>query len=113
MLESFVSPPEVGRGCLFDGKSPRKLSLLSVEGGFESPVSLSSSRIAVLFRCGSRVLARLEAPLSFADVPSTGEGLDGGRVLSVVDLAVGLVIAVIADFVPGTGRVILEDCDLL
>lgn len=111
VLESFVSPLEFGRGCLFGGDSPRKLALLSVGWSFGSLDPLPSSRTAVLFRCGRRVLARLEVPLCFAAAPSTGEGLDGGRVLSVVDLAGGLVVAVVAVFVSATGRAILEDCD--
>lgn len=110
-FESFVSPPGLGFSCLFGGDSPRVL--LSVCWSFTSPEPLPSTRTAVLLRCGRSVLARLEVPLSFAEAPSTGEGLDGGRALSVVDLAGGLVVPVVAVFVSVTGRAILEDCDFL
>lgn len=111
VLESFVSPPEVGDGCLFGGSSRRERTLVSADWCFISPEPLPSTRAAVLFRCGRRVFARVKVPLSFAEAPSTGEGLDGGRVLSVVDLAGCLIVPVVAVFVSGAGRAILEDCD--
>lgn len=112
-LESFVSPPEFGFSCRFGGDSPRGRALLSVCCILTSSEVFSSNRTPALLRCGRRVLARLEVPLSFAEAPSTGEGLDGGRVLSVVDLAGGLVVPVVAVFVSVTGRAILEDCNFL
>lgn len=111
VLESFVSLPGVGDGCLLGGSSPRARSLLSVDWFFISPEPLPSIRAAVMFRCGRRVFARLSVPLFFAVAPSTGEGLDGGPVLSVVDLTDCLIVPVVAVFVSGAGRAILEDCD--